>query len=113
MSRSTLVKYKGETIVDLGRTVKPEFFYARGEKVPLPYETLSRMVVEQEDDAKSYIVKTIVALAAHHPTKEELEEIVMDMDAFVEDTAATFKEIGVARLLIDLSNEKDIDVELK
>ena len=113
MSRSTLVKHRGETIANLGRTVNPDFFYARGENSPLPYETLSRMVVEQEEDAKSYLVKTIVALAAHHPTKEELEEIVMDMDAFVEDTAATFKEIGMARLLIDLANEEEVDIELK
>jgi len=110
MSRSTLVKYKGKTIADLGRTIKPGFLSARGEN--LTAEQLRTIVTEDEDDLKKYISKTIVALAAHHPTKDELEEIVMDLDSFIEDLAESFKEIGMARLLIDLSDEENVDIEL-
>ena len=111
MSRSTLVKYKGETIADLKRTINPNFFCGRLEN--LTTEQLSLSVTENEEDLKRTLLKTIVALAAHHPTKKELDETLTYLDAFVDGLADSFEELGMATLLVILSEEDEISIELE
>ena len=111
MSRSTLVKYKGKTIADLGRTINPSIFSARGENLPIA--TWRKILVDEELSVREQFTKTIVALAAHHPTKDEVEEIVEEIDHLVEDYVSMFSEIAVARIILDLSDNEDVDVELK
>jgi hypothetical protein len=105
------VKYKGKTIADLGRTIDPQVFSARGEKLPIP--VLREVLADEEQDFREHLIKTIVGLTAHHPTKEELEESLAYLDDFLEDVANTYKGLGIGRVLLDLADSDDVDIELK
>lgn len=113
MSRSTLVKYKGKTIADLGRTINPHRLFGIAREGNFPIDDWLDKLVEEEGYLKEQLSKAIMVLAAHHPTKDEVEELVDDVDTLVEDYMMSFGELVMAQLLLRLAGNKDVDIEIE
>jgi len=101
MGKSTLVKHKNQTIVDLGRTVNNEILLAREENL-----------IEAKESLREYLMKQMVAYAAYNPSKDELHEIINEVEDLIDYAIESSEELGVARILQQLANEKDIKIEL-
>jgi len=107
MSRTTLIKYRGKTIAVLGKTVDMAIFSAREKNVDLIHEDLN----EDRDDLIKYLLSNISAMVAHHPTKEEVSEWLSEADDIIGYAIEKAEEIGASRVIANMMEEDEIDIE--
>jgi len=107
MSRITKINFRGKTIASLGRTVDMTSFPAREKNVDILYKYLN----EEREDLIRSLLSGFSAMAAHHPTKEEVEEWLHDIQVTVEYAVDTAEVIGVSRVLVNMMEEEDVDIK--
>lgn len=109
MSRTTTIRHKGKVVSVLGRTVDMISFPLREKNTEVLHEHLS----EERHELIKFLLRDISAMIAHHPTKEEVDEWVHDVHALIEYAVDEAEEIGTSRVLVNMMEDEDIDIEFR
>lgn len=107
MSRTTNIKFRGKTVVELGRTVDLSSFPAREKNIDILHDHLN----EERSNLIKQLLKEFSAMMAHHPTKEEVEEWLHEVDCAVEYAVETAETIGISRLLVEMMEDENIEID--